>query len=218
MNAVIRKTLDGIAVYAKILNDINLKFRELVEENTERQFQENEQLFFEIISEIMRMLPVKKKKGSEKIIGVDSESGVLLLQNEVDFLLADYQRIISSDINKLILKEMSIVRNKFIHEPHNINAAFYVGGKTSCSMGLYYKDRLCSVSSLKISRIICELNRVFDKLKTFFVEKVDECGEEYKEYPCYITMISYDFLQYNKEYPMAPDWLLVEQEEEIEEL
>lgn len=135
MDVVTKETLNGIAVYAKILNDINLKFHALIEENTEKQFHENEQLFYEIISEIMRMIPLKKKRGSEEIVGLDSKSGILLLQTEVGFLLEDYQRIINSDINKMILQDMSIVRNKFIHEPHNINTAFYVGGKTSCSMG-----------------------------------------------------------------------------------
>lgn len=215
MDIVTKETLNGIAVYAKILNDINLKFHVLIEDNTEKLFHENEQLFYEIISEIMRMIPVKKKRGSEEIVGLDSKSGILLLQMEVSFLLEDYQRIINSDINKMILQDMSIVRNKFIHEPHNINAAFYVGGKTSCSMGLYYKDRLCSVSTLKLNNIIYELNKVFDKLKTFFAEEVDRCGEQYKEYPCYVAMMNYDFRKYNMDYPLVPEWLLVEQEMEI---
>ncbi len=215
MDNITKETLNGIAVYAKILNDINLKFHVLIEDNTEKLFHENEQLFYEIISEIMRMIPVKKKRGSEEIVGLDSKSGILLLQMEVSFLLEDYQRIINSDINKKILQDMSIVRNKFIHEPHNINAAFYVGGKTSCSMGLYYKDRLCSVSTFKLNNIIYELNKVFDKLKTFFAEKVDKCGEHYKEYPCYVVMMNYDFRKYNKDYPMVPEWLLAEQEMEI---
>ena len=212
MDIATKDTLNGIAVYAKILNDINLKFHVLIKGNIEKQFHENEQLFYEIISEIMRMIPLKKKRGSEEIVGLDSKSGILLLQTEVGFLLEDYQRIINSDINKMILQDMSIVRNKFIHEPHNINAAFYVGGKTSCSMGVYYKDRLCSVSTLKLNNIIYELNKIFDKLKIFFVEEVDKCEEQYKEYPCYVAMMNYDFGKYNKDYSLVPEWLLVDQE------
>lgn len=215
MDVTTKELLNGIAVYAKILDNINLKFHALIEENPEKQFHENEQLFYEIISELMRVFPVKKKKGSEEI-GLDSGSGILLLQAEVDFLFEDYQRILNNEINKLILQDMSMVRNKFIHEPHNISASFYVGGKTSCSMGLYYKDILCSVSTLKMTHIIYELNKVFDKLKTFFIEKVHECGEKYKEHPCYIAMMNYDFKKYNVDYPMIPEWMLVEQERELE--
>ena len=79
MDIITKETLNGIAVYAKILNDINLKFHVLMEDNTEKLFHENEQLFYEIISEIMRMIPVKKKRGSEEIVGLDSKSGILLL-------------------------------------------------------------------------------------------------------------------------------------------
>ena len=216
MDSVTKETLNGIAVYAKILNNINQKFHVLIEHNTEKQFRENEQLFYEIISELMRLLPIKKKWKSEEIEGLDLESGILLLRTEIDFLVEDYQRIVNNDLNKLILKDMSIVRNKFIHEPHNINAAFYVGGKTSCSMGLYYKDRLCSVNTLKLTNIIYELNKVFDKLKIFFAEKVNEYGETYKEYPCYVTMMNYDFKEYNADYPMVPEWMLDDREIEIE--
>lgn len=215
MDIVTKETLNGIVVYAKILNDINLKFHILIEDNIEKQFHENEQLFYEVISEIMRMIPIKKDKGSPQIVGLDSNSGILLLRTEVDFLLEEYQRIINNDIYRIILQDISIVRNKFIHEPHNVNAAFYVGGKTSCSMGVYYKDRLCSVSTLKLNNIIYELNTIFDKLKTFFSEEVDKCGEQYKEYPCYVAMMNYDFRKYNKDYPLVPEWLLVEQEMEI---
>lgn len=42
MDVVTKETLNGIAVYAKILNEINLKFHVLIEDNTEKQFHENE--------------------------------------------------------------------------------------------------------------------------------------------------------------------------------
>jgi len=57
-------------------------------------------------------------------------------------LVEGYKKIISDDIYKQTLLELSYIRNKFIHEPHNISAAGSVGGKASCSMSLYYKEKL----------------------------------------------------------------------------
>ena len=182
MDAETRELLNGIVVYAEMLNNINMKFHRLIEENTENQFHENEQLFYEIISEIMRVLPIKKTQDGNAIAGPDIKSGILLFQTEIPFLLEDYQRLVNNEVYKKILLDMSTVRNKFMHEPHNIRASFYVGGKTSCSMGLYYKDRLCSVSTIKMTNIIYELNAIFDKLKRFFLEKTDGCGPGIAEF------------------------------------
>ena len=211
-----RELLNSIVVYAEMMNNVNIKFKELIEDNINKQFQENEQLFYEIISEIMRLLPVKKTIDGKRIEGPDPKSGIMLLQTEIPFLYDDYQRILNNEIYNQIMMNMSLIRNKFIHEPHNISAAFYVGGKTSCSMGLYYKERLCPVSTIEMTNIIIELNGVFDKLKNFFVKTVEGCEEKYKEYPCYKAMMSYDFKKYNEDYPMIPDWILNDRNEKAE--
>ncbi len=211
MDTATRELLNGIMVYAEIMNNTNIKFHELIEHNTDKQLHENEQLFYEIISEIMRLLPFKRISKE-----LDCKSGILLFGTKIPFLIQDYQRIIDNPVYKQILEDISIVRNKFIHEPHNIHAAFYVGGKTSCSMGLYYKTKLCSISTIKLTNIIFELNMMFEKLQKFFMEQADACGEEYKEYPCYKVMDSYDFKKYNIEYPRVPEWMLNEPEEDFD--
>ena len=211
-----RELLNGIVVYADMMNNINTKFYKLIQENTEKAFHENEQLFYEIISEIIRVLPIHKSKDGKGIVGPNTTSGIMLLHPKITFLLEDYQRIVNNDAYEQILLDISYVRNKFIHEPHNIRATFYVGGKTSSSMGLYYKERLCSVSTIKLTNIIYELNIVFGKLKVFFIEKVDECEDLYKEYPCYKAMMSYDFEKYCTDFGRVPEWMLDEKEIESE--
>lgn len=215
MDETTRALLDGIFIYAEILNNTNMKFKELVEENTEKQLYENEQLFYEIISEIIRLFPLKKERGGTEIIGVDSNAGILLLETDIPFLLEDYKRIIDNNTYKKIMSDLSFVRNKFVHEPHNMRVGFYVGGKASCSMGIYYKNELCSISTIKISYIIYELNEVFEKLKIFWRDKVNNCGEEYKEYPCYEAMLRYNFRKYNMEYPIFPIRMFKEDEIEL---
>ena len=125
MDVETKKLLNGIFVYAEILNRINLKYHSLIRDNTEKRFHENEQLFYEIISEILRILPVKKMRGRGETTELDLNSGILLLRSDIEFLLNDFQKIVGNDINKRILKDMLLVRNKFIHEPHNISAAFW---------------------------------------------------------------------------------------------
>ena len=204
MDEETRELLNGIFVYAEILNHTNRMFQELINQNTEKQLNENERLFYEISSEIMRLIPIKKVRGVEGVLRIDTESGILLLKDDIPFLLEDYNRIIQNEKYVKILLDMSKIRNKFIHEPHNIQAGFYVGGKTSCSMGLSYKNELCSISTITITYIIYELNLIFEKLKELFLKKADECGDRYKEYPCYQTMGTYNFKKYNDDYPMLP--------------
>lgn len=178
--------------------------------------QENEQLFYEVISDILRILPVKKAKN--EIQGLDIKSGILLLSDEISFLQEDYRKIVDNEGYRKILCDMVDVRNKFIHEPHNIHAAFYVGGKTSCSMGLYYKETLCSVSTIKISYIVYELNKIFQKLKEYFGEIVNQYDDKYKEYPCYENIKKFDFEGYNNEYPMMPFGMLAEEQIDFDDI
>ena len=105
------------------------------------------------------------------------------------------------------------VRNKFTHEPHNMHACFCVGGKTSCAVGVYYENVLCSLSTIKISYILYELNKVFIKLKQYVLDGVDKYDEKYKEYPCYIALLKCEFEKYNEDYPMMPIWMLYDEEE-----
>lgn len=204
MDEETRGLLNGIFVYAEILNHTNRMFQELISQNTEKQLNENERLFYEISSEVLRLIPIKKPRGEKGVLMLDTSSGVMLLKDKIPFLLEEYNRIVQNEKYAKILLDMSKIRNKFIHEPHNIQAGFYVGGKTSCSMGLSYKDELCTISTITITYIIYELNLVFEKLKELFLKKADECGDRYKEYPCYQAMCTYNFKKYNDDYPMLP--------------
>ena len=211
MRSETKELLEGIIVYARLLDNVNKKFTELIKDNTKKEMYENEKLFYEIISEILRVFPLEKRNGGIK--GPDMKSGILLLEKDIPFLLEDYSRIIENKKHKKILVEMMDVRNKFTHEPHNMNACYYVGGKTSCTVGVYYKDVLCSLSTIKISYIVYELNKVFIKLRKYVLDEVDKYDEKDKEYPCYIALLSYDFEKYNNDYPMMPIWMLHDDEE-----
>ena len=206
-----QELLEGIIVYARLLDSVNKKFAELITQNTEKEMHENEQLFYEVISEILRVYPLEKRNGEIK--GIDMKSGILLLQADIPFLLEEYNRILEEEKYKKILVEMMDVRNKFIHEPHNMHACYYVGGKTSCTVGVYYETILCSLSTIKISYIVYELNKVFIKLRKYVLDDIDKYDEKYKEYPCYIALLKCDFEQYNKDYPMMPIWMLHDDEE-----
>ena len=140
------------------------------------------------------------------------KSGILLLQKDIPFLLEDYNRIIENEKYKKILVEMVDVRNKFVHEPHNMKACFYVGAKTSCTVGVYYVDVLCSLNTIKISYIVYELNKVFIKLRKYVLDEIDRYDKKYKEYPCYLVLLSCDFEKYNKNYSRMQMWMQYDDE------
>lgn len=204
MDEKIRELLDGLFIYLKILNEVNLKTNKLINQNIKNEPFGNEQLFYEISSEIIRLLPFRKRRGetgeAKEIVRLDCSSGILLLKEGVPFLEEAYRAIIEDKGYKMILINLSNIRNKFVHEPHNMHFCYSVGAETSCSMGLYYKDSLWAVSTIDITYILYELNEIFDRVKKLYVEKAMEAGMKYMEYPCYKTVCGYDFKKYNESY------------------
>ena len=81
--------------------------------------------------------------------------------------------------------------------------AYSVGGKNSYSIGMYYKDKLLTTSTITLTNIIFELNIIFEKIKKCYVEIVNSFGEKYKEYPCYKSIREMRITEYNKRYTLG---------------
>lgn len=222
MDEKMRELLDGLFIYLKILNDVNLKTNELINQNIKNEPFENEQLFYEISSEIIRLLPLRKRKGetgeAKEVVRLDCSSGILLLKEGVPFLEESYRTIVEDKGCKMILINLSNIRNKFVHEPHNMNFCYSVGAETSCGMGLYYKDSLWAISTIDITYILYELNEIFDRVKKLYIEKAIEAGKKYVEYPCYKTVLGYDFKKYNESYMKIPSDYVERMSEELDEV
>lgn len=201
-----REFLDGVYPYFKMLNDINIKFNQLVKHSIENEPYVNEELFYQISTDLVRVLPIKKMKTEEgrQNLEIDVSTGILLLKRYIPFLLDDYNKILSDAKCQEILVQISKIRNKYVHEPHNMKFSYMVGGSSSCSMGMYYKKNLWSISTIRMTNIICDLNLIFVKIQKMYVDKVADYGDKYIDYPCYKLISSYNFKQYNDEYIRLP--------------
>ena len=192
--------LNNLCQYFRMLNKINLLLIKSMNENIKLEPYENEDIFYELVSELMRLLTYKFC--DNKI--VLQNDGIIQMKEKLNFIENDYNEILMKANYFDIFKNVWRIRNKFIHEPHNINFVMSVGGSSSCSMSLYYKHELLSIGTLELTGIIYKLNIIFDKIKKLFLEIIDKCDDKYKNYPYYKKIMSYDFKKYNKNYTIIP--------------
>ena len=144
------KYLNSLYPYFKMLDNINNNLSEVIKSGPNNDPFKNEELFYNITSELLRLLPFRIDNNKIELV----KSGILLVSNKKSFIKEKYNKIINNECYYKTLKDILRIRNKFIHEPHNISYAFSVGGKTSCSMGIYYKKEFYMNSFLDINRKI----------------------------------------------------------------
>lgn len=224
MDEQTRKFLNSLYPYFKMLEKINLTFQELVAENTKNSPYQNEQLLYTIVTELIRLYPVKIPKNENGDINYSKvnlydNDGILLLKDHIPFLEHDYNKIIANKNCIDALQVLLLIRNKYTHEPHNMSFAYSVGGENSYSIGMYYKDDLLTTSTIIIINIIFELNLIFEKIQSLYIEMVDSLDEKYKEYPCYKTINEMRIKEYNKNYIRLPwDYVAFNKEIDLEDL
>ena len=204
-----KEFLEGVYSYFVILENINLNLQQLIKQNMENQPHENQELLYKICSDLIRIYPVKIPKDSDKNwmfskARIDNRTGILLLSNHIPFLKEEYNRLLNEDKCVVALSEILTIRNKYIHEPHNMHFTYYVGGATSCTIGMYYENKLLSVSTIWLTNIICELNLIFEKIKNLYMDVISKCDDKYKEYPCYLKIYNCQLLKYNEGYAKLP--------------
>lgn len=216
MDEKTKAILEGIYPYAKVLDTINNNLQELIDKNTQRTPFENQELFYYIATDLTRVLPVQGftwEKGKRfPRLSLDTKSGILLLKKQIEFLEPEYSKFIENEKCRNALELILTLRNKYVHQPHNLYFAFSVGGKTSCSMGIYFKDTLLSVSTIWLINIIWDLNSIFERIRQLYLDVVEHSDSKYKEYPCYQFMCSTSFAEHNTKYNTMP-WEWIEMEE-----
>jgi len=201
------KFLNNLYPYFKMLDNINNDLTKVIRSNKDNDPYQNEELFYNITSELLRLLPYKYIEKEDKIV-LDTKSGILLLTNQINYIEEKYTKILIFDRFHDILKDIHKIRNKYIHEPHNISYAFSVGGTSICSMGLYYKNQLLSISSVSLAPIVYYLNRIFEMIKTDVIKLINQ-SEKYKEYPYYETIKNFDFGRSHWHYTILPEYLML---------
>ena len=208
MESETTKFLNNLYPYFKMLDNINKGLTKVIRSNKDNDPYQNEELFYNITSELLRLLPYKYNEKDKSII-LDNKSGILLLADKIDYIENKYKKILNYDRFHDVLKDIHKIRNKYIHEPHNISYAFSVGGTSICSMGLYYKNQLLSISSVSLAPIVYYLNKVFEMIKNDSVKLIEQ-DEKYKEYPYYETFINFDFSRKSWNYTILPEYLMLD--------
>lgn len=194
--------LNSLCPYFRMLDKINLLLLKSMSENIKLEPYENEDIFYEIVSELMRLLPYKFENNQIVL----QNDGIVQLKRKLDFIEEEYNKILMKPNYFDIFKNVWKIRNKFIHEPHNISFNMSVCGSSSCSISLYYKNELLSIGTIELTAIIKKLNIIFEKIKKIFVETIDKCDKKYKEYSYYKKILSYEFEKYNKNYTIIPKY------------
>lgn len=163
---------------------------------------EIEEEAFYLCTELLRMVPFK---GKDELLLIE-DAGICLLRNNINFLMNDLNRILQE--NEEIFRKVKKIRNKYEHEPHNVNSAFSTGSGAYSGIGFYYKKDLISINTMELTYIIYDLNILMNKIQQL-VYKIEE--EHNYEFDIYIkkaieTIKQRKNIEYNKTYVRFPRW------------
>lgn len=203
-----KKLVESTYPYFKILKTINSNLLRLIQTNPDCMPYENEELFYQIASDLVRLFPYRipwKENGPDfKNAHIDNKSGIVLLKNMIPFLYGEYQKILDNPKCLQALHSVLIIRNKYVHEPHNIHFGFSVGGKTSCSMGLLYKNKSYAISTIWLTNIVYDLNLIFIKIQNLCIQRMAICDPKFQEYPCFQFISKLELDAYSKQFDRLP--------------
>lgn len=230
-----KEYLEKVFVYLRIMNNINKLLNKIININSKNRIDKNEDMFYLLVTEILRIIPYRveeivqetdnkknlkddnyvediwdderiEKYKNKKII-LEKQDGILQLKSKIKYIEEEYEKILSNEKLKVAFIQILKVRNKFTHEPHNLSAGFSVGSNTSCHMGIYYKNKLQLLSTVDIQVIIKKINLIFSKIRKDFIDNVKKCCVEYKTYPIYKKVLSYNFDKYSNDITILPKYL-----------
>lgn len=192
--------INNIYKYFIILDRINKQFKFLIKT---MEYEEIEEHFFYLSTELLRLIPFTENKKDNSIF-LNLKDGICLLKDHISFLEGDLKKILQENSKTFI--KIKKIRNKYEHEPHNVNGAFSTGHSSFSAMGFYCRNELVSLDTMELTYIIYDLNKLFDKLKKYIleihennIEKLDRFNLEYVE-----KIKNYDFTKYNKKYVRIP--------------
>lgn len=192
--------INSIYKYFIILDRINKQFKFLIRT---MKYEDIEEHFFYLSTELLRLIPFTENK-KENSIFLNLKDGICLLKDHIRFLEGDLKKILQENSKTFI--KIKKIRNKYEHEPHNVNGAFSTGHSSFSAMGFYCRNELVSLDTMELTYIIYDLNKLFDKLKKYIleihennIEKLDRFNLEYVE-----KIKNYDFTKYNKKYVRIP--------------
>lgn len=178
-----RLFLDQIYVYYKMLDNINIYLNKIIDNNYNGDPYQTEKWFLYISSELMRLFPLRRNKESEQLESSPTD-GILLLDKNIPFILEKHNKICSNPCYLEVLNDIVKIRNKFIHEPHNIHFFSSMGSNTSCSMKFKYKSKILSINTISFGSVIYYINKAYKQIDELVFENFN-ADEKLKSFPIY---------------------------------
>lgn len=191
--------IQSINTYLYIVESINEHFNKM---RRTSEHDEIEEEAFYLCIEILRMVPFDGKEELQLI----KKDGICLLKNDIDFLIEDLNKILQK--NAEIFKKIKKIRNKYEHEPHNVNSAFSTGSGAYAGIGFYCKKDLVSINTMELNYIIYDLNKLMNKIQQLVYRIEEEHDEEFDIYikECIKNIKNRKNIEYNKTYVRIPRW------------
>lgn len=151
--------INSIYKYFIILDRINKQFKFLIRT---MKYEEIEEHFFYLSTELLRLIPFTENKKDNSIF-LNLKDGICLLKEHINFIESDLKKILQENTKTLL--KIKKIRNKYEHEPHNVNGAFSTGHSSFSAMGFYCRNELVSIDTMELTYIIYDLNKLFDKIE-----------------------------------------------------
>lgn len=194
--------------YFKMMENINNNLTKLLKNNKYNDIYYDEEIFYYITSDLLRLIPYKYIKENDTL-KLDKKSGILLLVDCVDYIEKKYNKILCFNGYHDVLKDILKIRNKYIHEPHNITYAFSINSTSFYSMGLYYRTQLLSISTVTLTPIVYYLNKIFEKLKNDICETTHQ-NDNYKNNSFLDRIMKFEFNNKYWNYIITPEYFILD--------
>ena len=191
MNITIANAMYG---YLETLYGLNQKLVKLCGSEIDA-FGNNKEIL-DIIQDFPRIIPYgfNDKEGKYELRKKD---GLLEFENEISYLLSDYEEILNDNYD--ILEKMKKIRNKCEHKMHAIKERSASTG-TMCLFEYDFQigDEIITVSAEEFIKLIKKLNELFSNI----VGEISEYAEknDKTEYVYYIRINRFDFKEFNSIY------------------
>lgn len=192
--------INSVYTYFKILDKINQQFKILLR-TTEHE--EIEEQFFYLCVDLLRIIPFKPNE-KDNTVSLSQNDGICLLKDDIIFVIEDLNKILQDNANTFI--KIKRIRNKYEHEPHNVNSVFSTGHTSFSAMGFYYRTDLITLNSMELTYIIYDLNKLMNKIEKLICEVEEKNSEELNRFnKHYIEEIrNYNIIENNEGYIRMP--------------
>lgn len=176
-----------VGCYFEILKKINYKLIELLKCDTTDFIEEK---FFELSTELNRIIPIGRKRS------INPSDGILELNCFIDFLLDDYNKMFD-DYNDFIITT-NFIRHKYQHAPHTIKMKEYsetekikkiefVYLQREKNLGISFGKGLYSIDTNEMIKVVIRLNEIFKKIKDKFYQSAQKRDYDLKN--CFFSSI-----------------------------